>query len=211
MQYRRARHACLFLFALGAWLALYGLAASPAWAHFSGSTGGGWAQGFFHPLTGLDHLVAAVGVGVWAAQLGPRAPLIAPLSFLLAMLLGAALGFIGGPLAAADDAIAVSIAVLCVLLAVAAQPRLVPSMLLVGVFGLAHGYAHGAEVPQDASPLLYTMGFLTATGLLQLVGLGLGRNCAKLPGSARAAARHGGNRWHGRPVHNGLVSGRAPI
>ena len=171
---RALRHALLSCVAILAWLVLYGVAASPAWAHFTGVPNDGWLDGFAHPFTGVDHLVTIVAIGLWAMQIGGRAPLLVPAAFALAMAGGAALALAGLALPGSEDAIAVSLAVMGVLLAVAARPKLAVGIALVAVFGLAHGYAHGTAMPDNAWPVLYAMGFLTATLLLQVIGLMLG-------------------------------------
>jgi len=174
MRSSRAGHFVLLLFGVAAWIVLYGLAAAPAWAHFGTARGGGWSDGFAHPFSGVDHLAAMIAVGLWAAQMGRRPLWLLPGLFVLLMTVGAALGFAGVALPGAEDGIALSVAILGVLLAVAARPRLTWGAALVGVFGLVHGYAHGTEIPDAATPALYALGFLNATLLLQLVGIALG-------------------------------------
>jgi urease accessory protein len=169
-----AGHLLLVLFGLAAWLMLYALATAPAWAHAIGAANGGWSDGFAHPFTGIDHLLCMVAVGAWAAQIGGRAVWMLPASFTLVMALGAVLGLAGIALPGAEDGIAVSVAVLGVLLAVAARPRLAAGVAVVAGFGLVHGYAHGAEMPATAEPALYALGLVLASLLLQLAGLAFG-------------------------------------
>lgn len=149
-------------------------AAAPAGAHLLSAMGGGWSEGFAHPFSGIDHLVAMVAVGIWATQLERPALWLLPLVFPLLMALGAGLNLAGAPLPGVEDGIAVSVAVLGVLLAVAARPRLWVGAAVVAVFGLFHGYAHGAEMPETAEPLLYGLGLLFATTILLSIGIGLG-------------------------------------
>jgi urease accessory protein len=158
----------------GVWVVLYAVAAAPAWAHFAEATGGGWTAGFAHPFSGIDHLVTMIAVGIWAVQIGERAVWLLPASFVLVMALGAMLSLGGVMLPGAEDGIALSVAVLGVLLAVAARPSLAAAVAIVAAFGLAHGYAHGAEMPQAAAPLCYALGFLAATLSLQLLGIAFG-------------------------------------
>ena len=167
---RGVRHVA-FLLIGGA--ALAATMAAPAVAHVA-AVAGGWSEGFAHPFSGVDHLAAMVAVGLWASQLGRPALFLLPLTFLSAMALGAAASFAGLGLAIADDGVAVSVATLGVLLVVAARPRLVTSAALVAAFGLMHGAAHAAEMPLDAAPLLYALGFLVATATLHLAGIALG-------------------------------------
>lgn len=170
---RGARYAVLLLFAAGA-LVVCGLAAAPAWAHLGGAAGGGWGAGFAHPFSGLDHLAAMIAVGIWAVQMGRPAVWLFPASFALIMALGAGLSLAGIPLPGVEDGVAVSVAVLGVLLAVTARPSIAIGVALVALFGLAHGYAHGAEMPATAAPVLYALGFLAATLSLLLLGIAFG-------------------------------------
>lgn len=150
------------------------LSASSAFAHPGHSLGGGLQEGFLHPFTGLDHLLAMVAVGLWAGQLGKTANWTLPVVFPLVMALGAALGFAGIVLPAVESGIAVSVLVLGLLVGTQLRLPLGAAAPLVAVFALCHGYAHGAEIPAAASPISYVAGFLIATALLHLAGLGLG-------------------------------------
>ena len=148
--------------------------AGTAQAHTFGAHGAGFTAGLAHPFIGLDHLLAMLAVGVWAAQLGGRAIWRVPLAFMAMMALGSALALGGLPLLAVETGITGSVLVLGLLITVAARFPLVTSMLLVGAFALFHGHAHGQELPQAASALLYSLGFLLATGALHATGAGLG-------------------------------------
>jgi urease accessory protein len=163
---------CKFGVALGAVLVLG--AVSPALAHEAGGAVGGFASGFMHPIAGWDHLIAMVAVGAWASTLGAPAVRLLPLLFLLAMAAGGLLGMSGAMLPAVEAGIAVSAIVLGLLLAFAS--RLAPAVagVLVAGFAVLHGHAHGTELPQAANALGYGAGFLLATGLLHLSGVGLG-------------------------------------
>lgn len=134
----------------------------------------GFTAGFGHPFTGLDHLLAMLAVGIWAASLGGAARLIVPVAFVGMLLLGAGLGMQGFALPFVEMGIATSVVVLGLL--IAWQVR-VPNTLaagLVGVFALLHGQTHGAEMPIIASPFAYSLGFVLATVLLHAAGLTLG-------------------------------------
>jgi urease accessory protein len=154
------------------WLtALLLTAAGPALAH-----PGHEASGFLHPLTGLDHLLAMVGVGLWAALLAERKPAIAvlvPTSFLGMMAIGAAAGFAGIKLPLAEAAILASVFVIGGLIIGAVRLPVVWAMAVVGLFAAFHGYAHAIEAPSTGTGA-YIGGFLAATALLQGVGLALG-------------------------------------
>jgi urease accessory protein len=151
--------------------ALLLLAASPALAH-----PGHEASGFLHPLTGVDHLLAMVGVGMWAALLAARKPAMAvllPAAFLAMMAIGAAAGFAGIKLPLVEAAILASVFVIGGLLMGAVRLSAAWATAIVGLFAAFHGYAHALEAP-DAAAGSYILGFLAATALLQGVGLALG-------------------------------------
>jgi len=164
------------------------LQAGLAQAHTTGAEGAGLQHGFLHPLTGLDHLLAMVAVGLWAAQRGGRALWLLPLSFMGMMLAGGAIAFAGLPMGIAEIGIAVSLIVLG--LAVAAEYRTgsLVGAVLVGGFAIFHGHAHGAELPEAANPVLYTVGFLAATGLLHGVGIGLFATADRRQGLRKAGS-----------------------
>lgn len=168
-------------------LALGLLAAGPALAHTGHGDASGLAHGFLHPLTGLDHMLAMVAVGLIAAQVGGRAILLVPLAFLGMMVVGGALGASGVALPHVEIAIALSVAVLGAALALRLAMPVAGAMALVGVFAVFHGHAHGAEMPEAASGLAYGIGFVTATALLHALGLGLGLGMGRFEG-ARAGS-----------------------
>ena len=156
------------------------VAPATAWAHTGGGDVAGFAHGFMHPIGGLDHVLAMVAVGLFAAQLGGRALCVVPATFVAVMALGGALGAAGMALPFVELGIALSVVVLgLVLLAARAWPVGL-AMTLVGVFAVFHGHAHGAEMPVDASGLAYGLGFVGATGLLHLAGIVIGLGLARL-------------------------------
>lgn len=154
-------------------LALLGISTTVE-AHTLGLPHMDFAAGLGHPLSGLDHILAMVAVGLWATQLGGRALWQVPLTFILTMTAGGALGFFGMPLPLVETGIAGSVLILGVLVALASRWPLTASMALVGVFALFHGYAHGAEMATGSSALWYSLGFMLATALLHGVGMGMG-------------------------------------
>lgn len=160
--------------AVAALAALAGFALTgAAEAHTFGVHEAGFSHGFTHPLGGLDHLLAMVTVGLWAAQRGGRAIWLVPVSFMGMMVFGGFLGLSGVGLPLVELAIAASLMVLGSLLALSFQPPVWVGMVIVGAFAVFHGHAHGAEMPEAASPWLYALGFVAATGLLHAVGVGL--------------------------------------
>jgi urease accessory protein len=143
-------------------------------AHETAGVTGGLISGFLHPLFGLDHLVAMVAVGLWGAFLGAPAIWALPIVFPLVMALGGAFGVIGLPLPYVEIGIAGSAVILGLMVAFAARPPIWIAALIVGAFAIFHGHAHGAELPEAADPLVYSIGFVVSTGLLHLAGIVLG-------------------------------------
>jgi len=138
-----------------------------------GDTSGFW-HGLAHPIGGLDHILAMVAVGLWAAQIGGKALWIVPSAFMLAMASSSVLGHFGLPLLGVEQGILVSDFVLGLLLLFAARLPLAVSAGIVAVLAIFHGYAHGAEMPSTASGLAYGFGFILSTATLHLAGIGMG-------------------------------------
>jgi urease accessory protein len=143
-------------------------------AHVEGGQSSGLLAGFLHPLSGADHVVAMVAVGLWGAVLGPPALWLLPVAFPMVMAFGGLLGLLGLPLPAVEVGIAASGVVLGLMVLLERRPPLGLALLLVGLFALFHGHAHGSELPEGASALLYSLAFVIATGLLHLVGILIG-------------------------------------
>ena len=148
--------------------------AVPAIAHTGEGYGGGFVSGFTHPIVGWDHVVAMVAVGLWGAFLGAPSIWLLPVVFPLVMALGAVVGIVGFPVPAVETGIALSAVVLGLMIVFAAKPPIWVSALLVGVFAVFHGYAHGTELPGAANPFVYAAGFVIATGMLHLIGIAFG-------------------------------------
>ncbi len=155
------------------------LSLAPTLAHAHPGHGAGFDAGFVHPMQGWDHLLAMVAVGLWAAQLGGRARWVVPATFVGVMMLGNALGMAGIAVPLVEPAIVCSVILLGLLVLMAARLSLAASMVLVGVFALFHGLAHGAEVPANASGITYTLGFALATAALHGCGLAGGTAMAR--------------------------------
>lgn len=143
--------------------------AHPGLEHVHGAT-----AGFAHPFSGLDHLLAMVGVGLWASQLGGRAIWALPLGFMAALALGGVLGMIGAPLPLVEPGVLGSLVVIGSAVALAWRVGTAAGFGLVAAFALFHGYAHGVEMPAGTPALGYAAGFLVATGLLHAAGVGMG-------------------------------------
>ena len=148
-------------------------------------------HGVQHPLTGLDHIAAMLAAGLWAAQRGGRAIWLVPLAFVSVMAVGGVLGMMAISIPFVEQGIVASVLVLGVLIAAAVRLPLVASMILVGLFALFHGHAHGAEMPATAAGLAYGFGFIMATVCLHGIGIGLGV-VAKRFGTERLV-RYGGS------------------
>lgn len=170
------------------------LLAQAADAHSMGAQGGAFASGLVHPFAGLDHVLAMVAIGVWAAQNGGRALWAVPLSFVATMLLGAALGIAGMPLPSVEPAIAVSLMILGLLVTLSVRMRLAAGMAVAAVFALFHGHAHGTEII-TVSITQYLLGMTIATALLHGAGMifgslpkaGFGAKVLRFGGAAIAA------------------------
>lgn len=153
-------------------LALFGmLFATVVFAHEGDGIAGGFASGFLHPILGWDHVAAMVAVGLWGAFLGSPAIWLLPIVFPLVMAVGGALGVAGVPFPAVETGIAASALILGLMVAVAARPPLWVAAVLVALFALFHGHAHGTELPAAANALAYSLGFVIATGLLHVCGI----------------------------------------
>jgi urease accessory protein len=147
---------------------------SPAFAHEGVGVAGGFTSGFMHPLFGWDHIAAMVAVGIWGAFLGPPAIWMLPVVFPMVMAFGGALGILGVPLPGVEIGIALSAIVLGLMVAFAARPPIWVAAIVVGIFAIFHGHAHGTELPAAADGVAYAGGFVLATGLLHLSGIALG-------------------------------------
>lgn len=150
------------------------LITASAHAHTGEGTLGGFQSGFVHPILGFDHLLAMLLVGIWGAQLGGRDVWRLPVVFPLVMAVGGFAGAAGLPLPGVEALIALSVVALGLAVALAAKPPVWVTMLLVGGFAMCHGYAHGAELPAAADGMAYGIGFVLATGLIHLAGIGFG-------------------------------------
>lgn len=148
---------------------------SIAFAHTGVGETAGLIHGLSHPLSGIDHLLAMIAIGIWAAQMGGRALWVVPTTFVAVMVLGSLLGLANIALPWVEVGIVLSVLVLGGLIAGDLRFSVVLSSLLVGVFAVFHGFAHGAEIPAAASAVSYGIGFGLSTVLLHLLGIGFGQ------------------------------------
>ncbi len=145
-----------------------------ALAHMQGGEAVGLLSGLRHPVSGLDHILAMVAVGLWGAQLGPPAIWLLPVTFPMVMAFGGMLGLMGWALPGIEIGIAVSAIILGVMVGWEARLPLWAAAAIVGFFAIFHGHAHAAELPAGADALLYSIGFVVATGCLHAAGIGIG-------------------------------------
>jgi urease accessory protein len=161
------------------WILLYTICImtywpSSAFAHVERGQAIGFVTGLQHPWSGLDHVLAMIAVGLWGAQLGNPAIWLLPVTFPMVMSMGALMGLLGIPLPGIEIGIALSAVLLGAMVFGEARPKLVIAAVLVGFFAVFHGHAHGTELPAGQSGLLYSMGFVIATGILHGMGIAVG-------------------------------------
>jgi urease accessory protein len=179
------------------------LVATPALAHVGQGDHGGFVHGFLHPIGGLDHVLAMIGVGLLAVQLGGRALWLVPVSFVAMMVAGGLVGFAGVELPYVETAIALSVVVIGLLVALDLGIPIAIAMALAGLFAVFHGHAHGTELPEGSAPLAYAAGFVLATALLHLAGIGAGVLLGRLAEGARA--------WMPRVLGGGMTLAGAAL
>lgn len=179
------RALCLTAFATS-----FMLIAGPAMAHTAEGLAGGFVSGFLHPVLGWDHVAAMVAVGLWGAFLRAPAIWVLPIVFPIIMAVGGAAGVAGVPLPAVEIGIALSSILLGSLVAFAVRAPLPLAAVIVGLFAIFHGHAHGTEMPQAATAIAFAIGFVLATGLLHLGGIAFGL-LVGCPGGAMAVRAAG--------------------
>lgn len=147
-------------------------ATSPALAHVDAShVATGFASGFAHPFTGLDHFLAMLAVGLWASQHRRAATWILPAMFPLMMIVGACVGVAGIQVLGIETGIATSVALLGLLISFRVQLPTLASAGIISLFAMFHGYAHGVEMPIGASALSFGVGFVLSTALIHALGM----------------------------------------
>jgi urease accessory protein len=138
----------------------------------------GQAQGFLtglrHPISGWDHVLAMIAVGLWGAQLGAPALWLLPITFPMMMAAGGFIGLVGIRLPGVEIGVALSALLLGLAVATEAKPKMASCMALVAMFAIFHGHAHGTELPPGQNGLMYSIGFVTATGCLHAIGIAIG-------------------------------------
>lgn len=150
------------------------LAYDSAFAHTGEAGANGFLAGVMHPVSGFDHLLAMVSIGIWGATLGRPLVWLLPVAFPMMMVAGGILGIAGVPLPYIEPGIAGSVVILGLAIAAAWRAHVAIAVAIVAIFGIFHGYAHGAELPSSASPAEFVAGFVICTGSLHIAGIGLG-------------------------------------
>lgn len=161
------------------WISRFAAAVLLSWpllasAHFKVGEAGGFLSGLSHPVSGLDHVLAMIAVGLWGAQLGAPAIWLLPVAFPMMMAVGGMLGLMGMPLPGVEIGIAVSGIVLGGLILCEIRMPVVGALLVVAFFAVFHGHAHGTELKPGQNAMLYSLGFVMATGTLHAIGIGIG-------------------------------------
>lgn len=159
--------------------------AQPVWAHSDARLAGDLLAGLEHPLSGPDHLLAMVAVGLWGAFLGRPLIALLPVIFPTVMAFGSALGMIGVPMPPVEIGIAASLVTLGAAIALGWRAPVWVASIVVAIFAIFHGYAHGVELPSMADPIAFSLGFVLATGSLHVAGIAIGL-IARRPGGAMA-------------------------
>lgn len=164
---------------------------SLACAHPSIGPASGFTHGLAHPLSGIDHILAMVAVGLFAWQRGGRAVWLIPATFVLTMAVSGVVGAAGIPLPYTEIGIALSVVVLGAVVALNVAAPVALGMGLVGFFAIFHGHAHGAEMPENAAGFAYGAGFVVATTLLHAAGIGAGYLLSRFEGRVGTAVMRG--------------------
>ncbi len=134
----------------------------------------GFNAGFLHPIMGLDHLIAMVCVGMISSRIGKSAIWQVPLCFVVVMALGCIVGFYGNSLPFVEPFISFSIVIFGAMLIAPKLLSLPLTLTTVALFAIVHGYAHGKEMPLFVLPEIYIFGFMVATTLIHVLGVGIG-------------------------------------
>lgn len=136
---------------------------------------GNLAGGMLHPLVGLDHLVALLAVGIWSAEQHGGDRWWLPLTFLGMMIVGAMAGMELGAISFNEHLIVSSVLVLGGIVAMMWRPSLTVGLPVLSIFALAHGAAHGAEMPVAGSPFGFILGFSLSAATIIAAGFAGGQ------------------------------------
>ena len=150
------------------------LSSGTAMAHAGIGVEGGFLSGAWHPVSGPDHMLAMVAVGIWGAFLGRPLIFALPVVFPALMAAGGILAIEGLPLPPVEIGVSLSVVLLGAMITGAVRAPSWLALIMVGLFGLFHGYAHGVALPEARDPAAYSLGFIVATGALHLAGIAVG-------------------------------------
>lgn len=151
-----------------------------ALAHPGHEQASSFLSGFMHPIGGLDHLLAMVAIGLWAASLGGRALWAVPAAFVAMMLVGGGAAMTGLSVPFVESGILLSVIVLGILVLGARRLPIAMCAAIAGGFAVFHGVAHGMEMPMNASGAQYALGFALATAALHGAGVAFGQWMARI-------------------------------
>ncbi len=173
-------------------VALALVAPAVAFAHPGHDTG--LVAGLAHPLTGFDHLLAMLAIGMVAAQMKGRAVWAMPATFVAALALGGVAGVAGLAFGPVETIVALSVVALGVMVALRIKPMMLVGVAMAAGFGLFHGFAHGMEA--GMAPSMFMLGMVAASAALHAAGIYLvkrgqgvwGARLSKVAGSAMAVA-----------------------
>lgn len=155
----------------------------PVFAH--PGHGANLVAGLWHPVSGADHLLTMLALGLWAFQVGGRARWIIPASFTAFMFAGSAVALTGIKLPYPEHTILASLVISGILLAASAKLPLFVAALITAFFAIFHGYAHGIEAVAPGPA--YFFGFLATSLVLLFAGVALGNLLKKAPMVIRLA------------------------
>lgn len=148
---------------------------SLAQAHVMDGPLGGFGSGFGHPLAGPDHFLAMLAVGLWGAQMGGRSVWTLPATFPLVMCIGGVAGMLEIlPSGIVQAGIAISVLALGAAIATAWRAPEWVALVLISAFAILHGIPHGVLAPRASDPAAFTVGFVVSTGVIHVVGIGIG-------------------------------------
>ena len=164
----------------------------PIYAFAHGSHGSGFMAGFTHPILGIDHNIALLGTGILGYWQNRKQWYLYPLAFILLMAIGGFLGIGQEATVAIEKFIAFSVIAIGSIIGLQLSFGQTITLLLLSVFGFAHGYAHGAEMPSETTAFQYISGFVIGAALLTVIGWGLSLFLQKRPNSQQLFTLVGG-------------------
>lgn len=146
-----------------------------AWAH-TGHGASGLAAGLIHPMAGLDHVLAMLAVGVWAAMQPASRSWQGPMVFIALLAAGAGMGLADINLPFVEPGIVASVALLGAMIVAGRTLPTGVGLAMIGAFAVLHGHAHGTEAVGEVAP--YIAGFMVASAVLHLAGYLYGRTAS---------------------------------